>query len=97
MKQYLCYYCDVKSDTFQSIIDHLTSCHIHDCIKYRELELNEVTDTAAYRTKAHVNIVPADGDIVVTADNKVGLLKKDRSKKKKTKHTMQNRRQVEQH
>ena len=29
-----------------------------------------------------MNIVPADGDIVVTADNKVGLLKKDRSKKK---------------
>ena len=63
----------MKSDTFQSIIDHLTSCHIHDCIKYRELELNEVTGTAAYRTKAHLNIVPADGDIVVTADNKVGL------------------------
>ena len=69
MKQYLCYYCDVKSDTFQSIIDHLTSCHIHDCIKYRELELNEVTGTAAYRNKAHVNIVTADGDIVVTADS----------------------------
>ena len=30
-----------------------------------------------------MNIVPSDGDIVVTADNKVGLLKKDRTKKKK--------------
>ena len=83
MKQYVCYYCDFKSDTFEYIIEHLTSLHILDCLKYRELELNEVSGTVSYRTKAHINIVPADGDIVVTADNKVGILKRDRSKKKK--------------
>ena len=82
MKQYLCYYCDVKSDTFQCIIEHLTSFHKQECLKYHELELNEVTGSASYRTKAHSNIIPADGDIVVTADNKVGILKQDRSKKK---------------
>ena len=65
MKQYLCYYCDVKSDTFQCIIEHLTSFHKQECLKYRELELNEVTGSASYRTKAHSNIIPADGDIVV--------------------------------
>ena len=65
MKQYLCYYCDVKSDTFQCIIEHLTSFHKQECLKYSELELNEVTGLASYRTKAHSNIIPADGDIVV--------------------------------
>ena len=44
MKQYLCYYCDVKSDTFQCIIEHLTSFHKQECLKYRELELNEVIE-----------------------------------------------------
>ena len=62
---YLCYYCDVKSDTFQCIIELLTSFHKQECLKYRELELNEVTGSASYRTKAHSNIIPADGDIVV--------------------------------
>ena len=37
----------------------------------------------AYRTKAHANVIPADGDIVISADNKVGIYRYDRSKKKK--------------
>ena len=65
MKQYLCYYCDVKYDNFQCIIEHLTSFHKQECLKYRELELNGVTGSASYRTKAHSNIIPADGGIVV--------------------------------
>ena len=84
MKQYLCYYCDVKSHTFQCIIEHLTSFHKQECLKCRQLELNEVTGSASYRTKVHSNIIPADGDTVVTADNKVGIMKQGRSKKKKT-------------
>ena len=73
MKQYLCYYCDVKSDTFQCIIEHLTSFHKQGCLKYHELELNEVTGSALYRTKAHSNIIPADGDIVVLLFELSGL------------------------
>ena len=51
MKQYVCYYCDFKSDTFEYIIGHLTLLHIHACLKYRELELNEASGTASYRTE----------------------------------------------
>lgn len=52
-------------------------------MKYRELVLNELSGFAAYRTKAHVDVIPAAGDVVVTADNRVGLLRSDRSKMKK--------------
>ena len=30
---------------------------------YRELELNEVTGSIAYQTKAHADVFPSDGDI----------------------------------
>ena len=83
MKHYLCYYCQCETDTFQAIIDHLISYHRTDCLKYRELELNEAPGSVAYRTKAHADVIPTDGDIVISADNKVGIYRYDRSKKKK--------------
>ena len=82
MKKYLCYYCENHSDSFQCTIDHLVLYHRDKCLKYRELELNGASGTASYRTKTHKDITPSDGDIVVTADNKVGIQLKDRSKGK---------------
>ena len=83
MKHYLCYYCECETDTFQAIIDHMISYHLTDCLKYRELELNEASGSVVYRTKAHVDFILTDGDIVISADNKVGIYSYDRSKKKK--------------
>ena len=37
----------------------------------------------AYRTKAHIDVIPTDGDLVISADTKVGIYRYDRSKKKK--------------
>ena len=59
----------MSADTFQCIIDHLTLFHRNICLKYCALELNEVSGSAADRTNAHMDIIPADGDTVVTADN----------------------------
>ena len=39
----------------------------------------------AYRTKADVDVIPSDGDIVILADNKFGIYHYERSKKKKLK------------
>ena len=58
---------------FQCIIKHLISSHRNNGLKYREIELNEVSGSVTYNTNAHVDIIPADGDIVVTADNNVGI------------------------
>ena len=42
-----------------------------------------MTGSIAYRTKAHVEVIPSDGDIVISGDNRVGIYRNDRSKKKK--------------
>ena len=65
INKYLSYYCKCERDTFQAIIGHLISCHQTDCMKYHELELNEVTGSVAYGAKAHVNVIPSDGDTVI--------------------------------
>ena len=80
---YLCYYSKYERDTFQAIIGHLISFHQTDCLKYGDLKLNEVPGSIAYRTKAHVNVITSDGDIVISADNKVVIYHYDRSKKEK--------------
>ena len=49
-----------------------------NCLKYHELQLHEVSGSLAYSTKAHVDIISADGDIV-TADNNIGIYRIDRS------------------
>ena len=46
----------------------------------------EVSGYAPYQPKAQLNIVPADGDVVVTTDNKAGIYRTDRSKKNKWIH-----------
>ena len=73
-----------QSTTFQFIIDHLTVFHNNDCLKYLELELDEVSDYVSYRTRSHLNTIPADGD-VVTADNKVGIYRTKKIEAEKTK------------
>ena len=45
----------------------------NNCLKYRELEQNEVSGSVVYSTKTHLNIISADCDITVTADNNVGM------------------------
>ena len=60
--------CDWKKDILHCTIDHLISSHRNNCLKYRDLDLNEVSGSVAYSTKAHVEIILADGDIVVTVD-----------------------------
>ena len=50
--------------------------------------MKRLVPALAYRTKAHVYVISTDGDIVIAADNKVGIYPHDRSKKKKTKHNM---------
>ena len=82
MKQYLCYYCDDESDAFQCIIKHLISFHTKECLEYCKLQLNEATGSALYRTKAHWNYVSAVGNAVAYPYNKIGIVRKYRSKNK---------------
>ena len=68
-----------EKDVFQCINEHLISSHRNNCLKYCKLELNEVSGSIAYGTKVHEDINPAESDIVVKTDNKVGIFRTDRS------------------
>ena len=63
----------VKKITFQCIIEHLISTlissHRNNSLKYLELELNGFW-FGSIPHQGPLQIIPADGDIVVTADNK---------------------------
>ena len=60
----------LSSYTFQCIIDHLTLFHRNICLKYRELELNELFVSASYRTKAQVEIQLSQ---LITAHRQMGV------------------------
>ena len=81
MNRYSCYYCEVSTDDFKSIIDHL--CDQHGELWLRELELDCTTDALGHTTRVYENIRPVEHDISVTSDDRVLIQNADRSKRKK--------------
>ena len=65
INKFFSYYFKYERDIFQAFIGHLISCNQNDCLKYHELELIEVTGSIVKGTKAHVNVIPSDGDTVI--------------------------------
>ena len=58
-------------------------CHDTLCLKHRESELHGETGRNGYRTKCYENVIPQDGEIFVTKDEKGGIYRGDKAKKKK--------------
>ena len=68
---------DHTGKEFSSIISHLAKEHDTLCLKYRESELYEETGCIGYRTKCYENVIPQDGEIFVTEDEKIGIYRGD--------------------
>ena len=64
-------------------MDHLVENHVSVELKYRELELNVKTGRAGYRTKLYENVIPHEGEVFVTGDDRVGIYRNERTKKTK--------------
>ena len=58
---------------FLSLYHTLLKEHDTLCLKYRESELHEETGRIGYRTKCYETVIPQDGEIFVTEDEKVGI------------------------
>ena len=52
-------------------------CHDTLCLKHRESELHGETGRNGYRTKCYENVIPQDGEIFVTEDEKIGIYRGD--------------------
>jgi hypothetical protein len=84
MERFRCYYCqDHTENECSAIISHLAKEHDTLCLKNRESELHEETGRIGYRTKCYETVIPQDGEIFVTEDEKVGIYRGDKAKKKK--------------
>ena len=80
----MCYRCDYKGNSYSDLIHHLVEVHPSQHLKYREFEIDTDSGKKGYRTKEYMNIVPDEGEVLVTSDNKVGIYKgMDRQKKSK--------------
>ena len=70
IKKYICYYFECDYNLHKHVVDHLVESHASVELKYRELELNVETCRAGYRTKSYDNVIPHEGEVFVTGDDR---------------------------
>ena len=58
MEPFKCYYCVFKTDSLEELIDHCTTLHEHEILKYRKLVLDDVSGVFKYLTKTYDGIIP---------------------------------------
>jgi hypothetical protein len=76
MERFRCYYYeDHTENKFSIIISHLAKEHVTLCVKHREPELQEETGRIGYITICYENVIPQDGELFVTEDEKGGYRK----------------------
>ena len=77
MRNFLCYYCQQGAENFSDIISHLCEGHNREQIKFRSLELNEVTGKLGYRTKHFADTTAASHNITVTGDHELSIVQRN--------------------
>ena len=65
---------------FGDLIGHLVEEHPFMHLKYRQYEIDPNTGKSGYQTKEYKNIIPAQGEIFVTSDNRVGIYRGEEKK-----------------
>ena len=58
MDRFQCYRCEESYDSLAEIVTHCKIYHLNDCLKFRELLLDERTGKHDYRTKVCEDVVP---------------------------------------
>lgn len=76
MLPYACYYCEEKFNKYCEIIQHISTEHQNEIIKYKEIELDFCSGKTGYRTKTLHNIKPISHILSLAADNKLLVKKK---------------------
>ena len=74
MRNFVCYYCQEGADIFPDVISHLCQAHSSEDVKFRSLELNEITGKFGYRTKHFAGTTASSYDITVTGDNELNIV-----------------------
>lgn len=73
MDTYKCYYCTLTFTIFGNLIRHLVVLQPSLCLRYREYELDIETGRRGYGTKEFPTIIPVEGEVFLTTDNKIGI------------------------
>ena len=74
MRNFVCYYCQEGADIFPGVISHLCQAHSSEDVKFRSLELNEITGKFGYRTKHFAGTTASSYNITVTGDNELNIV-----------------------
>lgn len=58
-QKYRWYFCEVETESLDLLVDHCTSNHCIENLKYHELQLDEQTGKLKYQTKIHTGVIPS--------------------------------------